>query len=139
MEIISRTGLRVSEIVELRIADLGSLTILPADYIVKRREWLYHNNLKDLGWLFVNRFGGKLSTRSFRRKFDKYVKIAGLNPAISPHTLRHTFAQHAIEAGTDIKMVSKALGHKNVATTKNMYAKKKALNRSGAGKELISV
>ena len=67
--------------------------------------------------LFVNRFGGRLSTRSIRRMLDKYLSQTGLDSETSPHTLRHSFATHLVDAGADIRSVQELLGHKSLVTT----------------------
>lgn len=67
--------------------------------------------------LFLNVHGGKLTSRSVERLLKKYLMGANLNPKISPHALRHSFATHMLDAGADLRSVQELLGHASLSTT----------------------
>ncbi|MDD5483011.1 MAG: tyrosine-type recombinase/integrase [Kiritimatiellae bacterium] len=67
--------------------------------------------------LFIGHSGGKLTPRSMERMMKRYLIQAGLNPDISPHALRHSFATHLLDAGADLRSVQELLGHSSLSTT----------------------
>lgn len=67
--------------------------------------------------IWLNHRGGPLTARSVRRIVDRWVKRAALAAGVHPHTLRHTFATHLLEAGADLRSIQELLGHSSLATT----------------------
>lgn len=138
IEVMYGTGLRVSELVNLKLNELhltskmisttgkGSKErIVPIndyaakvlrDYIVKYRPELVKNG-KDNNYIFLNNQGQPLSRQSFFLILKKLSKDAGIEKEISPHTLRHSFATHLLEAGTDLRYIQEMLGHEDISTT----------------------
>lgn len=138
LETMYSTGVRVSELVDLNIADLDFVgeclhirgkgkkervtPIAPTALAwIRRYMDLRRADPRAASWnqqaVFVNKHGQRLSTRSVRRKLDKYLAIAGLDPTISPHTLRHSFATHMLNRGADLRAVQELLGHQSLSTT----------------------
>ncbi len=139
LETLYSTGIRVSELVGLNMDDIDFLgevvhvrgkgkkeRIAPISssalqaiqhYMEFRNKRAQANSNFDMKVLFVNKHGQRLSTRSVRRKMDKYLKMVGLDPNISPHTLRHSFATHMLNNGADLRSVQELLGHQSLSTT----------------------
>jgi integrase/recombinase XerD len=73
----------------------------------------------DAPWVFVSRGGKALTREMLWILIKKYVKRAGLNPRVSPHTLRHSFATHLLAGGADLRTVQELLGHASIKTTQH--------------------
>jgi len=80
-----------------------------------KKEWGISENHN--GPLFLNKNKGRLSDRSVARILNNLVKACGLLKPVSPHTMRHTFATHMLDAGADLRIVQELLGHKSLSTT----------------------
>jgi integrase/recombinase XerC len=137
-EMLFSTGLRVSELVDLNFSDvdmtartvrvrgkgkkqrttpIGQTAITATQKYLDLRKADPRAPGFDQEALFVNKHGQRLSTRSVRRKLDKYLAECGLDPSISPHTLRHSFATHMLNSGADLRSVQELLGHQSLSTT----------------------
>jgi integrase/recombinase XerD len=136
-------GLRAGEVVRLRAGDIDSEqmiirivqskgrkdrhVMLPAEVLdLLRQWWKVRPSRHDAGvaaeqrWLFPgrnDRLGLPVTTRQFGRLFKDAAKAAGLRKTLSLHTLRHSFATHLLERGTDIRLIQALLGHDKLETT----------------------
>jgi integrase/recombinase XerC len=138
LETLYSTGIRVSELVSLNVEDVDLSTnsvrirgkgrkhrIIPISpgsvqaiiHFLDMRRNDVRSQQFDQEALFINKHGQRLSTRSVRRKLDKYLLEAGLDLSISPHTLRHSFATHMLQRGADLRSVQEMLGHQSLSTT----------------------
>jgi integrase/recombinase XerC len=138
LETLYSTGIRVSELVGINIGDideagqalvvrgkgrkerivpLGSHAITAIGHFLAMRRESLRNMIDPTEALFINKQGTRISTRSVRRKVSKYLDQVGLDPEISPHTLRHSFATHLLDNGADLRAVQELLGHQSLSTT----------------------
>lgn len=129
MQILYSTGLRVSELVNLKVKDLNldektgmvkqgkgnkdRLLILPEKLIAELQE--YVKNHPDNIYVLSDK--EPLTTRNIQKIIKKAAIKANINKKVTPHTLRHSFATHLLEAGTDIRFIQQLLGHENLNTT----------------------
>jgi len=124
-------GLRVSEVINLRARDLDCedmtitvrqrkgkkdrLTVLSPKLISDVSELTVGKSGDDL--LFDSNRGGKLTARSLQKMFHRTLGAAGIDKPATFHSLRHSFATHLLENGTDVRYVQELLGHANIRTT----------------------
>lgn len=136
IELLYATGIRVSELVNIRLSDidLNERIIKVLGKGSKERIVIFNNHTKkaidiylndgyhifnkvNSGYLILNKDGNKLSERYVRNIINKLVINAGLDIKISPHTFRHTFATDMLEDGSDLMTVKELLGHESLNTT----------------------
>lgn len=138
LEIFYACGLRVSELINLKIVDLflkenlikvmgkgrkerlipiGSTAITCLEnYLTQSRPFL-KKNIQSENYVFLNNRGKKFSRMGIWKIVKKYVEISKLKKEIHPHTFRHSFATHLIEGGADLRSVQEMLGHSDISTT----------------------
>lgn len=137
IELMYATGLRVSELVNLKLNDIDLhenllktmgkgnkeriipigeyATAIVIEYLHKARPQILKN--KQSEYLFVTKRGEKLSREQFFRILQSLAKKKGITTHFSPHTLRHSFASHLLDHGADLRTIQELLGHSNIATT----------------------
>ena len=137
LELMYGCGLRVSELINLEINDIDIINcqirilgkgskerIVPlGEYSIeylKKYINIRDSLLKDkpCNKLFVNNHGKGMTRQGFFKNLKKLLKEKGLNPDVSPHTLRHSFATHLINRGADLRSIQEMLGHSDISTTK---------------------
>lgn len=140
LELLYATGIRVSELISLRLEDINisvgyiicrdgrkermipfgkSAKRVVAAYMERGRSGLLKEG--DSPWLFTNCSGQPMSRQGFWKIIKHYGEMAGIQADITPHTLRHSFAAHLLGSGADIHAVQAMMGHADMATTQ-MYA-----------------
>ncbi len=124
-------GLRVSEIINLKVSDIDSKNMqvfierakgkkdryanLPETILEQLRT--YFIEYKPKTYLFEGQYGGQYSTRSAQQVFKIALERSKINKNLGIHSLRHSFATHLLEQGTDIRFIQELLGHKDIKTT----------------------
>ena len=137
LEMLYSTGVRISELVNLKLSDIdpgrGEILVLGKGrkerivlvgsyalaylkkYLNTLRKKLLKN--KESQAVFINERGGRLSPRQIQRIIKKVALLSGFGKKITPHTLRHSFATHLLAGGADLRSVQELLGHASLATT----------------------
>lgn len=135
IDLLVSTGIRIGEASNIKIEDIinqekiilihGKGRKQRLVYITCNETW---NNIKNWikirksytknsDYLFINRYGNKISIHSIDALFNKYKKEANINPNATPHYIRHTFATNLLSNGADLRSVQEILGHSNISTT----------------------
>jgi integrase/recombinase XerD len=138
LEVFYACGLRVSELISLKLSDLffneemirvfgkgskervvpiGSSAIHWIQIYLSKSRPLLQKKMKSENYLFLNSRGSKLSRMGVWKIVNTYVKESGIEKDVHPHTFRHSFATHLIEGGADLRSVQEMLGHADISTT----------------------
>lgn len=134
LELLYSSGLRVSEVAGLNVEDVNTreglvkvrgkgrkerIVPLGSKAVEAIRGYMTEKILlkKKSKTLFLNKRGTELSERGIRRIVVKYARLIGVSGQIGPHTLRHTFASHLLQAGADLRVIQELLGHASLSTT----------------------
>jgi integrase/recombinase XerD len=138
LEVFYACGLRISELISLKLSDLflgeemirvfgkgskerivpiGSSAINWIKTYLTNSRPLLSKTAKSENYLFLNNRGTRLSRMGVWKLVDKYVRESGIEKPIHPHTFRHSFATHLIEGGADLRSVQEMLGHADISTT----------------------
>ena len=138
LELLYACGTRVSELINIKISDLffdddvirvfgkgskeriipiGSSAVKWINKYLKESRVLLMKKAKSENYLFLNNRGTKLSRMGVWKIVDRYVKEAGIEKEVHPHTFRHSFATHLLEGGADLRAVQEMLGHADISTT----------------------
>lgn len=139
LEMLYATGIRVSELVGIKLKDINKSTksikihgkgdkerIVYYNKVTEKRLNIYLKNgreklnKKGIEYLFINHIGGKLTTRGVELILDKIIKKTSLTKHITPHMIRHSFATHLLNEGCDLLSVQELLGHESLSAT-NIY------------------
>lgn len=146
LELMAATGMRVSELIDLKFSDVDTeerrLVVRRErpreirfdqktagylqNYLGFARQKLLDKAEKDEGYLFLNISGEQMSRQGFWKLLKRYGKAAGIEQDLTPHTLRHSFAVNALDSGRAVREVQEILGHSDVSTTME-YTKLKSL------------
>lgn len=138
LELFYACGTRISELINIKVNDLflseevirvfgkgskerlipiGSSAIKWIIEYLKKSRPLLVKNIKSENYLFLNQRGTKFSRMGIWKIVRQYVKKAGIEKNVHPHTFRHSFATHLIEGGADLRAVQEMLGHSDISTT----------------------
>jgi site-specific recombinase XerD len=135
---LTATGARVSELLQIKAEHvrLGHLDLytkggkirrlyIPKHLQKEAMEWIVERGLQS-GYIFLNRFGERITTRGIAQQLKHYAKEYGLNPqVVYPHSFRHRFAKNFLERFNDISLLADLMGHESIETTR-IYLRKTA-------------
>lgn len=146
---LAATGARVSELVQIKSehVKIGYLDLyskggklrriyIPSALKKEALSWLSENN-KQSGFIFVNKYGNRITSRGIAGQLKKFAKLYGLDPSvIYPHSFRHRFAKSFLERYSDISMLADLMGHESIETTR-IYLRKTSTEQQNIINQII--
>ena len=147
---LAATGARVSELVQLKVehVNVGYYDIYTKGGKIRRlfipkklrdeaQEWLSANK-RESGYLFLNRFGERITTRGIAQQLKNFAVKYGLNPkVVYPHSFRHRYAKNFLEKFNDISLLADLMGHESIETTR-IYLRRTACEQQAIVDKVIT-
>ena len=147
---LAATGARVSELVQLKVEHVNAgyydiytkggkvrRLFIPKKLRDEAQEWLSANK-RESGYLFLNRFGERITTRGIAQQLKNYAVKYGLNPkVVYPHSFRHRYAKNFLERFNDISLLADLMGHESIETTR-IYLRRTASEQQAIVDKVIT-
>lgn len=147
---LAATGSRVSELIQIKIEHISvgyfdiyakggkyRRVFIPQKLREESLVWLQKSE-RNSGYLFLNRFGERITTRGISQQLKNYAKKYGLNPkVVYPHSFRHRFAKNFLEKYNDIALLADLLGHESIETTR-IYLRKSSLEQQAIVDKVVT-
>ncbi len=147
---LAATGARVSELVQLKVEHVNAgyydiytkggkirRLFIPKKLRDEAQEWL-STNKRESGYLFLNRFGERITTRGIAQQLKNFAVKYGLNPkVVYPHSFRHRYAKNFLEKFNDISLLADLMGHESIETTR-IYLRRTASEQKAIVDKVIT-
>ena len=147
---LAATGARVSELVQIKVEHVNSgyfdlyskggklrRLYIPKKLQKETQEWL-NNQKRSTGYLFLNRYGERVSTRGISQQLKNFAKKYGLDPkVVYPHSFRHRYAKNFLERFNDIALLADLMGHESIETTR-IYLRRTASEQQALVNKIVT-
>lgn len=147
---LAATGARVSELIQIKVehVEIGYFDLYTKGGKVRRlfipkklrdeaKQWISSTG-RTTGYLFLNRFGERITTRGIAQQLKNYAVKYGLNPkVVYPHSFRHRYAKNFLEKFNDISLLADLMGHESIETTR-IYLRRTSLEQQGIVDKIVT-
>lgn len=147
---LAATGARVSELVQLKVEHVNAgyydiytkggkirRLFIPKSLRNEAQNWL-NDNHRETGYIFLNRFGERITTRGIAQQLKNFAMKYGLNPkVVYPHSFRHRYAKNFLEKFNDISLLADLMGHESIETTR-IYLRRTASEQQAIVDKVIT-